>query len=321
MDYILIYFFFIILLVLIIFGLPHNEMSFNKEIEIINENFDNKPDNDNEPINFYEWKDISLSEKPISKNLEDDKCDITKSKDIDKYILKTSVPPCPDLSGYILKSEIDPPIDISNYIKKSEIPPLKCPDLNDYILKSEIPPSLKCPDLNDYILKSEIPSYPTCPKHYKKITDDPRFKTWLNGYEDKIDEKLSKLYILKKECDNKHTDNKHTDNKHTDNKHTDNKHSDNKQSGNKNAGNKHSDNKQSGNKNAGNKQSGNKHVDNYTKNFDNNVLPMFSEDEQIENSFPMFNSKHSNSDYANWNQSGLLLEEEYYKKSPNACDI
>ena len=316
MDYILIYFFFIILLVLIIFGLPHNEMSFNKEIEIINENFDNKPDNDNEPINFYEWKDISLSEKPISKNLEDDKCDITKSKDIDKYILKTSVPPCPDLSGYILKSEIDPPIDISNYIKKSEIPPLKCPDLNDYILKSEIPPSLKCPDLNDYILKSEIPSYPTCPKHYKKITDDPRFKTWLNGYEDKIDEKLSKLYILKKECDNKHTDNKHTDNKH----------SDNKQSGNKNAGNKHSDNKQSGNKNAGNKQSGNKqsgnkHVDNYTKNFDNNVLPMFSEDEQIENSFPMFNSKHSNSDYANWNQSGLLLEEEYYKKSPNACDI
>jgi hypothetical protein len=305
-------------------------MSFNKEIEIINENFDNKPDNDNEPINFYEWKDISLLEKPISKNLEDDKCDITKSKEIDKYILKTSVPPCPDLSGYILKSEIDPPIDISNYIKKSEIPPsLKCPDLNDYILKSEIPPSLKCPDLNDYILKSEIPSYPTCPKHYKKITDDPRFKTWLNGYEDKIDEKLSKLYILKKECDNKNSDNKHSDNKNSDNKNSGNKHSDNKNYDNKNSGNKHSDNNLSANKNAGNKNAGNKNAANKNaankntdnKNAGNNVLPMFSEDEQIENSFPMFNSKHSNSDYANWNQSGLLLEEEYYKKSPNACDI
>ena len=47
---------------------------------------------------------------------------------------------------------------------------------------------------------------------------------------------------------------------------------------------------------------------------------MFLDKNKDENSFPMFNSKYSNFDYANWNQSGLLLEEEYYKKSPNKCD-
>ena len=64
------------------------------------------------------------------------KCDILQHNDIDKYVLKSSVPACPkiDLNNYIKKSEIPacpPKIDLSEYIKKSEIPPIptieKCP--------------------------------------------------------------------------------------------------------------------------------------------------------------------------------------------------
>ncbi len=33
-------------------------------------------------------------------------CDITMNKDIDKYVLKSSVPPCPNLSKYVLKSDL-----------------------------------------------------------------------------------------------------------------------------------------------------------------------------------------------------------------------
>ena len=72
-------------------------------------------------------------------------CDITKNKDINKYVLKSSVPACPDTSKYATKNMIQ-----------------SCPDLNKYILKSNIP---SCPkvDLSKYILKSEITSCPKCP--------------------------------------------------------------------------------------------------------------------------------------------------------------
>lgn len=80
-------------------------------------------------------------------NLNDvcNRCDITVNKDIDKYVLKSSVPACPDTSKFITKNMIN-----SN------------PDLNDYILKSEIKPCDKI-DISKYILKSEIPSCPQCP--------------------------------------------------------------------------------------------------------------------------------------------------------------
>jgi hypothetical protein len=67
-------------------------------------------------------------------------CDILQHPDINKYVLKSSVPACPN-------------IDLNNYIKKSEIP--ACPpkvDLNNYIKKSEIP---SCPTIN---------KCPTCPE-------------------------------------------------------------------------------------------------------------------------------------------------------------
>ena len=77
--------------------------------------------------------------------------DITKNKEIDLYVLKSSVPPCPDMSNYAKKSEIPPNIDLNRYILKSEIPHCHRPNLKNYIKKSEIP---ACP---------EIPTCPKCP--------------------------------------------------------------------------------------------------------------------------------------------------------------
>lgn len=48
--------------------------------------------------------------------------------DWSKYVLKSSIPPCPpqpDLSRYMLKSECPAPPDMSKYILKSAVPP--CP--------------------------------------------------------------------------------------------------------------------------------------------------------------------------------------------------
>lgn len=48
-----------------------------------------------------------------------------KQPDMSKYVLKSSIPPCPavpDLSNYILKSECPPVPDLSNYVLKSSIP-------------------------------------------------------------------------------------------------------------------------------------------------------------------------------------------------------
>lgn len=113
--------------------------------------------------------------------------DITKNKDIDLYVLKSSVPPCTDLKNYIKKSEVPPNIDIKDYVLKSSIP--ACPDMKNYIKKTEIPPCTKrksdckecpiCPTCEDmskfisveyvnkhYIRKSEIKDY--CKKMIKK---------------------------------------------------------------------------------------------------------------------------------------------------------
>lgn len=87
-------------------------------------------------------------------------CDITKNKDIDKYVLKSSIPPCPDMSEYAKKWQLPPAgFNPEEWIRKSEIPPCPtCPDLRNYVHKSEIPacdPMTVCP---------KCPECPVCPK-------------------------------------------------------------------------------------------------------------------------------------------------------------
>lgn len=75
-------------------------------------------------------------------------CDITANKDINKYVLKSSIPPCPDMGDYVTKNMMKPEIDMNEYIKKNEIKPCPKVDMSRYVLKSEIPacpPQVICP--------------------------------------------------------------------------------------------------------------------------------------------------------------------------------
>ena len=110
---------------------------------------------------IYNWgkpkirKEKVVKEKCIDRKICENisECDITKHKDLHKYVLKSSVPPCPNMSKYILKSKIPSYPDMSKYILKSEIPAY--PDMSKYILKSEIP---NCPK------QLECPYCPECKK-------------------------------------------------------------------------------------------------------------------------------------------------------------
>lgn len=139
---------------------------------------------------YYVYPEEKKQEQPTCGN-----CEAYKCKNIDRYVLKTSVPPCPDMSEYALKSMVKP-----------------CPDLKNYVLKSEIPPCPEQPDLTKYVLKSQVPACPTpvvcpdcpvCPPAYKYIQDDPRFRNWLIHFEDDVEEKINKLYTRKTDCNKK----------------------------------------------------------------------------------------------------------------------
>ncbi len=102
-------------------------------------------------------------------------CGECKQPDMSKYVLKSSIPPCPavpDLSNYILKSECPPVPDLSNYVLKSSIPRqgpviLDCSKCQKP--KGECPPcprarcpEVKCPPPTKCPACAPCPR-PTCP--------------------------------------------------------------------------------------------------------------------------------------------------------------
>ena len=74
-------------------------------------------------------------------------CPPCREPDMSKYVLKTTIPPCPpvpDMRNYILKTEVPPVPDLSNYVLKSSIPKpqpvlLDCSKCNKP--KGECPPA------------------------------------------------------------------------------------------------------------------------------------------------------------------------------------
>ena len=129
---------------------------------------------------------------PVVKNEVCKNCDITTNKDIDKYILKSSVPACPDMSEFITKNMMNANPDLSDYIKKSEIKPCEKVDISKYILKSEIPACPTCP------VCPECPICPICPPEKKckqiseyKITEHPDMSKYMSI------EDVNKYYIKK----------------------------------------------------------------------------------------------------------------------------
>jgi len=111
-------------------------------------------------------------------------CDITLNKNIDKYVLKSSVPPCPDMSDYVRKDSIKPDVDLKDWIRKSDIEACPKIDMNEFIRKSEIPacaPPVTCP-VCPTCPKQEPP--PKCPdvKEFK-ITEHPDLKDYIKKSE------------------------------------------------------------------------------------------------------------------------------------------
>jgi hypothetical protein len=108
-------------------------------------------------------KEDKKCDKKEPKNEMCKTCDITLNKDINKYVLKNSVPPCPDMSNFITKNMMDyTKPDMNKYILKSEIPECEKNDMSQYIKKSEVPACDKI-DMGQYIKKSNVPGCPTCP--------------------------------------------------------------------------------------------------------------------------------------------------------------
>jgi len=90
-------------------------------------------------------------------------CDITRHPDIDKYVLKSSVPPCPDMSQFAKKKDMCPCIDMSKYVRKSALPPM---GRSDSFYESD----------SRYMLKTD------CASH--EFTPEEDMKTWLSGGKD-----------------------------------------------------------------------------------------------------------------------------------------
>ena len=89
-------------------------------------------------------------------NKECSRCDILLNKDIDKYVLKSSVPPCPDMKDYAKKSMLCPCRDMSKYILKRDIP--KCPRCPK---QHRCPKPIRCPK------QHKCPEPIRCPKQHK----------------------------------------------------------------------------------------------------------------------------------------------------------
>lgn len=141
------------------------------------------------PLKCSHVKNITINNctpKPNNVNLNEvcAKCDITQNQDIDKYVLKSSVPPCPDMSEYITKNMMNANHDLSNYILKSEIKPCDKVDITNYILKSEIPACPNCP------VCPECPICPICPPqqeckqiHQYDIMEHPSLNNYISKSE------------------------------------------------------------------------------------------------------------------------------------------
>jgi hypothetical protein len=77
------------------------------------------------------------------------------SPDMSKYVLKTTIPPCPqcpDMSEYMLKSECPPVPDLSKYVLKSSIPKPQPVIIDSSACKKECGecppcPRPRCPDV------------------------------------------------------------------------------------------------------------------------------------------------------------------------------
>jgi len=117
-------------------------------------------------------------------------CDITKNKDIDKYVLKSSVPPCPDMSEYATKSMVQSCPDMNDYMPKSKLSEYCSaywPDRNNYMLKTEC-----TPDNRHKVVYKDITKHPDYHKYVSKEHCQKYKNSWFQNFEDWWDNMFNK---------------------------------------------------------------------------------------------------------------------------------
>ena len=181
-------------------GLPDNDINDDKKIKSEDDDCD-VPELIKNNIKKEKPKIETCDKKNVPPTCYN--CDITINKDINKYVLKSSVPACPDMSKYITKNMINPPIDLNNYILKSEIKACEKIDTSQYILKSKIPPCPTCPVCPICPKCPVCPTYPVCKKLNEfNITQHPDISKYISK------EEVDKNYIKKNNKLNSEDDHK-----------------------------------------------------------------------------------------------------------------
>ena len=103
------------------------------------------------------------------------RCDILINEDIDKYVLKSSVPPMPNMSEYIRKNEIpacrNENINLDDYVHKSQIPKL---------LRTDCPACPACPTIPDDLLMHKPQFKAIRPEDIENLLQDARVKAYLD---------------------------------------------------------------------------------------------------------------------------------------------
>jgi hypothetical protein len=92
-------------------------------------------------------------------------CPPCREPDMSKYVLKSSVPPCPacpDMSLYMLKTECPPTADLSKYVLKSSIPKQQPVIIDNSACKKDAGECPPCPRPRCPTVK--CPSCPSCPQ-------------------------------------------------------------------------------------------------------------------------------------------------------------
>jgi len=134
--------------------------------------------------------DCSKCNAPRCKNIDKYvlKSSVPPCPDLSNYILKSEIPPFPDMNNYIRKNEIPscPTCpNMNDYIPKNKIPVCPtCPDMSDYILKSKIPVCEKCPTCpKEYKNITENPKFKEWLAEYEKLIEDKINKNYIRRKE------------------------------------------------------------------------------------------------------------------------------------------
>ena len=287
------------------------------------------------------------------------KSSVPPCPDLNNYILKSEIPSFPDMNNYIRKNEIPscPTCpNMNDYIPKNQIPVCPtCPDLNDYMLKSKIPVCEKCPTCptcpKEYKNITENPKFKEWLAEYEKIIEDKINKNYISKKEsgksveqaykngeietykeiarrfqdinfiDFIKKKLGQAKSdVKEESRNESRvfqEERRNQNNSVFQEERRNQNNRVFQEERRNQNNRVFQEEISSSKN-NNKKKSNQYQTSYNT---TNMKEIYNRSNtNFDNTYDGKVKNNNYTNFADWNKSSLLLEEEYYKDIPNACN-